>query len=976
MYTVNGTAVVATPSQLAADNVTITTPVTVLPSGTVQVVAGFGTTAHNTTGAETASISVNTSTDPTPVASNPGFTIVAGPATQDVVTAGGGQSATVGTAFATLLSSTVEDQFGNPVLAPGTAVSFTAPASGPSGTFVNGTNTTSTTTNGSGIATATTFTSNSAAGSNQVTTTSPGLTSNIFTETNLAGAASQVVPTAGNNQSAAIGTAFATTLAATVEDSHGNPVLVANTTVTFTAPATGVSGTFVNGTNTTFANTNTSGIVIATTFTANTAAGPFSVTGSSVGLTTNSFSETNLAGVASQVVPTAGSGQSTPVGTAFATTLSATVEDSHGNPVLTPGTNVTFTAPGSGASGTFFNGTDTTSTTTNGSGVASATTFTAGSVPGAFTIAGSSFGLTTNNFSETDLTGPASQVVVTAGNSQSTAVGTSFATTLSATIEDSHGNPVLTAGTFVTFTAPGSGASGTFLGTGITSTTTTNGSGVATATVFTANTTAGLYAVIGASAGTTSASFNETNLAGAATQVVLTAGGGQSAVAGSAFATNLSATIEDAHGNPVLTGGTTVTFTGPASGASGTFASDSSFTSGVPTSGGGVATASVFTANTTGGVYAMAVTSVGLTAASSNETNEVVPGAPTSLIATLGNTSVVLSWNGPSSNGGSTITGYNIYEGTSSGGESASPVSGVDLAGCTSGSGPSGCQVTGLTNGITYYFNVRAVNVAGPSVASNGASATPAASWSGGYDLAAADGGVFALGTIGFHGSQGGKPLTKPIVGTAATPDGGGYWLVASDGGVFAFGDAHFYGSEGGKPLTKPIVGMASTPNGGGYWLVASDGGVFAFGNAHFYGSEGGKPLTKPIVGMAADATTGGYWEVASDGGIFSFNAPFAGSMGATHLNKPIVGMAADPVTGGYWEVASDGGIFAFDAGYFGSEGAKPLNKPIVGMAADPVTGGYWEVASDGGIFSFNAPFEGSLGGTRLSQPIVGIGTN
>jgi hypothetical protein len=378
-----------------------------------------------------------------------------------------------------------------------------------------------------------------------------------------------------------------------------------------------------------------------------------------------------------------------------------------------------------------------------------------------------------------------------------------------------------------------------------------------------------------------------------------------------------------------------VTFTGPASGASGTFASDSSFTSGVPTSGGGVATASVFTANTTGGVYAMAVTSVGLTAASSNETNEVVPGAPTSLIATLGNTSVVLSWNGPSSNGGSTITGYNIYEGTSSGGESASPVSGVDLAGCTSGSGPSGCEVTGLTNGTTYYFNVRAVNVAGPSVASNGASATPAASWSGGYDLAAADGGVFALGTIGFHGSQGGKPLTKPIVGTAATPDGGGYWLVASDGGVFAFGDAHFYGSEGGKPLTKPIVGMASTPNGGGYWLVASDGGVFAFGDAHFYGSDGGKPLTKPIVGMAADATTGGYWEVASDGGIFSFNAPFAGSMGATHLNKP-----------------------------------------IVGMAADPVTGGYWEVASDGGIFSFNAPFEGSLGGTRLSQPIVGIGTN
>jgi hypothetical protein len=872
-YTVNGTPVALAPNVSVPAAVTIVTPVQVLASGSVQVVAGVGATAHNTTGAGTASILVNTSTDPGQVASNPGYLIVAGPATQDVVTAGGGQSATVGTAFATLLSSTVEDQYGNPVLASGAAVSFTAPASGASGTFFNGTNTTSTTTNGSGVATATTFTANTVAGGDQVTTTSPGLTSNIFTETNLVGAASQVVPTAGNNQSTAIGTAFATTLAATVEDADGNPVLVANTTVTFTAPATGVSGTFVNGTTTTSAATNTSGIATATTFTTNTVAGPFSVAGSSAGLTTRSFSETNVAGAASQVVPTAGTGQSAAVGTAFATTLSATIEDSHGNPVLVPGTTVTFTAPGSGASGTFLNGLHSTSTTTNSLGVASATTFSAGSTPGTFSVGGSSTGLTPNNFSETDLTGPASQVVVTAGNSQSTSVGTAFGTTLSATIEDSHGNPVLVPGTTVTLTAPGSGASGTFVGGSLTASPTTNGSGVATATVFTANTKAGLYAVIGASTGLISASFNETNLAGAATQVVLTAGGGQSAVAGSAFATDLSATIEDAHGNPVLTGGTTVTFTAPGSGASGTFAGDSSSISGVQTTSGGVATATVFTANATGGVYTMAVTSAGLTAASSNETNDVRP-------------------------------------------------------------------------------------------------------WAGGYELAAGDGGVFTLGTIGFHGSQGGKPMTKPIVGTAVTPDGGGYWEVASDGGVFSFGDAHFYGSEGGKPLTKPIVGMASTPDGGGYWLVASDGGVFAFGDADFYGSEGGKPLTKPIVGMAADATTGGYWLVASDGGIFSFNAPFAGSMGGTLLSKPVVGMAADPVTGGYWEVASDGGIFAFDAGYYGSEGAKPLDEPVVGMAADPVTGGYWEVASDGGIFSFNAPFEGSLGGTRLSQPIVGIGTN
>jgi hypothetical protein len=348
-----------------------------------------------------------------------------------------------------------------------------------------------------------------------------------------------------------------------------------------------------------------------------------------------------------------------------------------------------------------------------------------------------------------------------------------------------------------------------------------------------------------------------------------------------------------------------------------------------------VATASSFSAGAIAGSYTVTVSSVGLASSSFRETDIAlsVPGVPTGLDATRGNTTVGLSWTGPSSNGGSAISGYNVYEGTAAGGESTTPVGSVFLSGCGSSSGSTLCTVTGLSNGTTYYFTVRAVNLVGPSAASNGASATPTTPWSGGYDLAAADGGVFALGGSGFYGSIGGKPLTRPIVGMAVNPEGGGYWLVASDGGVFAFGNAGYYGSEGGKHLDKPIVGMAVTANGKGYWLVASDGGIFAFGNAGFYGSEGGQQLNKPIVGMAADLVTGGYWLVASDGGIFSFDAPFSGSHGGARLNKPIVGMAADPVTGGYWLVASDGGIFSFDAAFSGSLGGTRLSKPIVGLA-------------------------------------------
>ena len=56
---------------------------------------------------------------------------------------------------------------------------------------------------------------------------------------------------------------------------------------------------------------------------------------------------------------------------------------------------------------------------------------------------------------------------------------------------------------------------------------------------------------------------------------------------------------------------------------------------------------------------------------------------------------------------------------------------------------------------------------------------------------------------------MGGKPLDRPIVSMAATPDGRGYWLVASDGGVFAYGDASFYGSTGAMVLSAPIVSAA-----------------------------------------------------------------------------------------------------------------------------------------------------------------------
>jgi hypothetical protein len=71
-------------------------------------------------------------------------------------------------------------------------------------------------------------------------------------------------------------------------------------------------------------------------------------------------------------------------------------------------------------------------------------------------------------------------------------------------------------------------------------------------------------------------------------------------------------------------------------------------------------------------------------------------------------------------------------------------------------------------------------------------------------------------------------------------PDFGGVWMVGADGGVFALGGAGFHGSMGGTPLNAPVVGMVATTDENGYWLVGADGGVFAFGDAPFFGSASG----------------------------------------------------------------------------------------------------------------------------------------
>jgi hypothetical protein len=92
--------------------------------------------------------------------------------------------------------------------------------------------------------------------------------------------------------------------------------------------------------------------------------------------------------------------------------------------------------------------------------------------------------------------------------------------------------------------------------------------------------------------------------------------------------------------------------------------------------------------------------------------------------------------------------------------------------------------------------------------------------------------------------------LNRPVNGLVPTPTNRGYWLVASDGGIFAFGDAGFHGSMGGTHLNQPVVGMVRYGNG--YLMVGSDGGIFDFSDRPFLGSLAGVSLPAPIVSVAS----------------------------------------------------------------------------------------------------------------------------
>ena len=425
----------------------------------------------------------------------------------------------------------------------------------------------------------------------------------------------------GTPQTAQLDTPFDNPLQVALANSNGCPVTsVVGTPVTFTAPSSGASGRFAtSGADTVTVGADVSGNASAPTLTANDTAGSYTVTANSA-YGSVSFSLTNsAAGIPATITPLSPASQSAKVNSDYAHQLSVRVVDAGGNPVS--GATVSFTlgtaggggtAGGSSAGASFADGGAQTTTTTDSDGIATSPQFTANQTIGNFTATATVATVPEPaSFQLENLPGKRERLIALGSRKRAATVEHRYSHSLRILVRDANGNPQ--AGATVTFTlgagaGAGAAAGASFAGGTSTATATTGIHGIATSPSFTAGSVAGTFTATATTTTTTSiANFTLSNRAGKPATITAGIATAEATQAGTRFMIALAVTVSDAHGNKVP--GALVTFSAPASGASGNFASITHpRTVSVRTDAGGIAVAPAFIANTQPGGYVVIAT--------------------------------------------------------------------------------------------------------------------------------------------------------------------------------------------------------------------------------------------------------------------------------------------------------------------------------------------------------------------------------
>jgi hypothetical protein len=242
--------------------------------------------------------------------------------------------------------------------------------------------------------------------------------------------------------------------------------------------------------------------------------------------------------------------------------------------------------------------------------------------------------------------------------------------------------------------------------------------------------------------------------------------------------TTVTATVSDTK-TPANTPSGVVTFSD--GGAGGTFGTASCVTSGSNLVCTTSYTASNLSLNTSSisvsitGSYGGDPTHSTSSGLASLTVSATIPAAPTGLSATTTSSSQInLSWIAPSSNGGSTITGYEIDRSANGGSTWSTIVTNTASASTI-------FTDTGLAAGTTYTYKVEAINSVGTGPSSNTASATTSTATSSSLSVRVSTSGSYLANSLvtitvnvtpGFNGATVNLTVTNQNTGGTSTASG------------------------------------------------------------------------------------------------------------------------------------------------------------------------------------------------------------
>ena len=307
-----------------------------------------------------------------------------------------------------------------------------------------------------------------------------------------------------------------------------------------------------------------------------------------------------------------------------------------------------------------------------------------------------------------------------------------------------------------------------------------------------------------------------------------------------------------------------------------------------------------------------------------------LPGAPTSVSASNGNTESVVSFTAPADTGQPTLTGYKVTASTG----------GSIVATVTGGSSP--ITVTGLTNFTTYNIEVQAQNAAGYGPAGT-TTVTPATPSQIEYTTA---------GSYTFVVPANLSPATVSWVCVGGGGSYGSYQNGGCGGGGGGLGYKNNYSVTAGQSLQVEVGARSTTePGQGGNSYVINTG--TAYGGGGYSGSMNG-----------ANGTGGA-------GGAYNGDGGGNGGTGGPGSSGGSLGARAYGSGGGAGGYSGAGGT----GNYFGNASGSYQNYGGTSGAGGAGAGGYGGTAG-GGVGLLGQGTNGTIGSNSTSGGSGGNNNN